>query len=204
MYYIKTVSDFAFDEFIEKKSRFIGYISPCNTIDDATAFIETINKKHYDASHNCYAYKIGEYKKFSDNGEPSGTAGMPILDVIDKKGLSDVCIVVTRYFGGIMLGAGGLVRAYSHAAALSVAQANVVEFVPCLKISFECDYSIYNSITYSFPNYRLKVLDTQYTENIYMEIIINKEDFDKFDKTITDITNGKVNILVKEELLENI
>ncbi|MEG0894169.1 MAG: YigZ family protein [Oscillospiraceae bacterium] len=204
MYFIKTVKAFTFDEFIEKKSRFIGYISPCKTIADATEFIEKINKKHYDASHNCYAYKVGEYKKFSDNGEPSGTAGMPILDVIEKKGLSDVCIVVTRYFGGIMLGAGGLVRAYSHAAVLSVEQAEIVEFVPCYKVGIQCDYAMYNSITYIFPNYRLKILDTQYTENIYIEIIINKEDFDKFDKTITDITNGQANISVVEELLENI
>ena len=107
----KTVKYESSDEFITKKSRFIGYVKPVKTVEEATAFISEIKSKHWDATHNVYAYSLkeGQIKRFSDDGEPSGTAGMPALDVIIKQDVVDCCVVVTRYFGGIMLGAGGLV-----------------------------------------------------------------------------------------------
>ncbi len=117
-----TIKEFATDDFVEKKSRFIGYIMPVKTEQEATDFITKISKKHHDATHNVYAYILrdGQVKRYSDNGEPQGTAGIPVLDVLQKEGLVDICIVVTRYFGGVMLGAGGLVRAYSHCASIAV------------------------------------------------------------------------------------
>ena len=116
-------------EFTEKKSRFIGRCFPVETEDEAFAVIADVKKRHWDATHNCYAFIVGENgltQRFSDDGEPSGTAGMPILDVIKQKGLTNTLIVVTRYFGGILLGAGGLVRAYSKAAASAVDCADMV------------------------------------------------------------------------------
>ena len=109
-----TIKESASAEFVEKKSRFIGYIAPVKTAEDAAAFIAEIKRKHWDATHNVSAYllKNGQ-KKYSDDGEPQGTAGMPMLDVLEKENLTDVCVVGTRYFGGILLGGGGLVRAYS-------------------------------------------------------------------------------------------
>ncbi|MBO4343459.1 MAG: YigZ family protein, partial [Clostridia bacterium] len=126
------LKDFATDSFIEKKSEFISYAKRIYDEDEAKAFIAEIRKKHSDASHNCYAYilKDSGIARFSDDGEPGGTADMPILEVLKREGLSGVCVVVTRYFGGILLGAGGLVRAYAKGAKLGVDAAGVVEFVP--------------------------------------------------------------------------
>jgi uncharacterized YigZ family protein len=124
----KTVKKESSEEYTVKKSRFIGYIKPVSSKQEALDFITEISKKNWDATHNVYAYVIREegVKKFSDDGEPQGTAGMPVLDVIEKNGVTDVCIVVTRYFGGIMLGAGGLVRAYSHSASLALSAGEIV------------------------------------------------------------------------------
>ena len=124
----KTVTMDTSDEFVEKRSRFIGYIRPVKTEEEAIAFINQIKSKHWDATHNVYAYCLreGQVKRYSDDGEPQGTAGIPTLDVLLKSEVTDVVVVTTRYFGGILLGGGGLVRAYSHAASLALAKAQVV------------------------------------------------------------------------------
>ncbi len=118
----KTVRAAASGELTEKRSRFIGYCKPVSTEEEATAFIASIRSRHWDARHNVYAYSLreGNLRRYSDDGEPSGTAGMPVLDVLQKSGVTDVCVVVTRYFGGVLLGTGGLVRAYSQAARLGL------------------------------------------------------------------------------------
>ena len=127
----KTILDPAEDEFVEKKSRFIAYTSPVHTVEEANAFIAGIRQRHWDATHNVPAFVLRSgVQRSSDDGEPGGTAGMPVLDVLLKSGVQDVCVVVTRYFGGILLGAGGLVRAYSHACSLALEAAGVeTEFV---------------------------------------------------------------------------
>ena len=118
----KTVEFESKDEFIEKKSRFIGYVKPVKTQEEATEFINAIKSKHWDATHNVSAYVLRDnnIQRSSDDGEPSGTAGVPTLDVLLKEGIVDTCVVVTRYFGGTLLGAGGLIRAYSHASKIAV------------------------------------------------------------------------------------
>ncbi len=127
----KTVRAAASGELTEKRSRFIGYCKPVSTEEEATAFIASIRSRHWDARHNVYAYSLreGNLRRYSDDGEPSGTAGMPVLDVLQKSGVTDVCVVVTRYFGGVLLGTGGLVRAYSQAARLGL---NAAQVVPAL------------------------------------------------------------------------
>lgn len=141
----RTIRAAASAEFVEKRSRFIGYISPVTTQEDAAAFIDSIRSKHWDATHNVPAYIIreGNICRFSDDGEPQGTAGMPALNVLQKEGLTDCVLVVTRYFGGILLGGGGLVRAYSHAAKLAVDAGGTVTRAECSIVKIRCDYTFY-------------------------------------------------------------
>ena len=142
----KTVEFEGCDEFIEKKSRFIGYVKPVKTVEEATEFIAKIKSKHWDATHNVSAYVLREnnIQRSSDDGEPSGTAGVPVLDVLLKENLVDVCVVVTRYFGGTLLGAGGLIRAYSHGSKIAVESGNIITMAPCKIMSCLVDYSFYD------------------------------------------------------------
>ena len=140
----KTVAREAHAEFVEKKSRFIGHVKPVTTEEEAQAFVAALKKQYWDATHNVYAYVLRSgARRFSDDGEPQGTAGMPTLDVLQKAGLTDCVVVVTRYFGGILLGAGGLVRAYSHGALLAAAAGEIVEMRPCTVVEAVCDYAQY-------------------------------------------------------------
>ena len=141
----RTIAKAAADEFTEKRSRFIGAIQPVTTEEEAQAFIRARSKEKWDAKHNVYAYVLsrGNVCRFSDDGEPQGTAGIPVLDVLRKEGLTDCAVVVTRYFGGILLGGGGLVRAYSHAAKLAVDAAGIVRMCPCVSARITCDYTQY-------------------------------------------------------------
>ena len=133
----KTVEFESKDEFVEKKSRFIGYVKPVKTQEEATNFINSIKSKHWDATHNVSAFVLREnnIQRSSDDGEPSGTAGVPTLDVLLKENLVDVCVVVTRYFGGTLLGAGGLIRAYSHSSKIAVEAGHIITMAPCKVLS---------------------------------------------------------------------
>uniref|UniRef100_UPI0040282D40 IMPACT family protein n=1 Tax=Eubacterium sp. TaxID=142586 RepID=UPI0040282D40 len=144
----KTVEKEASDFFIEKKSKFIGYAKPVKTQEDALEFISKIKSKHWDATHNVYAYVLREnnIQRYSDDGEPSGTAGVPVLDVMLKESLVDVCVVATRYFGGTLLGAGGLVRAYSHTSKIALEVAGIITMAQCSVMSAEVDYSFYDRL----------------------------------------------------------
>ena len=141
----KTVLQEAQDDFVEKRSRFIGYARPVSTEAEALAFIAEKKSKHWDASHNVYAYILrdGGVMRYSDDGEPQGTAGIPVLDVLQKSGVTDVVVVATRYFGGILLGGGGLVRAYSHTASIALQAAGIVTMRECLMLEVLCDYGQY-------------------------------------------------------------
>jgi uncharacterized YigZ family protein len=198
----KTVKAFATDEFVEKKSRFIGYIAPVTTEKQALDFIAEISKKHYDATHNVYAYILreGQIKRFSDNGEPQGTAGIPVLDVLQKEGLVDVCVVVTRYFGGIMLGAGGLVRAYSHGASIAVKAAQIMDMKECHLLTLECEYALYGKINYIIPNFNIKVQRCEFSAAVQLELLIEQEKTDAFIKEIIDLSNGQVTPYITGEL----
>lgn len=196
----KTVAGFASAEFIERKSRFIGYIMPVTTTDEAEEFIEKIRKQHRDATHNVYAYVLreGQLARYSDNGEPQGTAGIPVLDVIQKSGLVDVCVVATRYFGGILLGGGGLVRAYSHTASIAIGAGTVQAVAPYTRLQILCDYGLYGKLTYCFPQFGVITEASEFTDVIELTLVLLGTQVDAFCKEVTEITNGQAVITVFE------
>lgn len=201
----KTIKAESFDEFIERKSRFIGYIAPVSTEEEAQEFIAKISKKHFDATHNVYAYVLrdGMTRRYSDNGEPQGTAGVPVLDVLLKEGLTDVCVVVTRYFGGIMLGAGGLVRAYSHGAKIAVDSAQIMNMTICKKLSLSIDYPFYGKLSYILPDYNIKTLSSDFADKINLTLLIRGDRVGAFEKALTELSNGKIGFSVIEELYDD-
>lgn len=190
----KTVKEFNSDEYIVKRSRFIGYAKPVTTVDEANDFISEMKSKHWDATHNVYAYILreGGIKRYSDDGEPQGTAGVPVLDVLEKEGLVDVCVVVTRYFGGILLGGGGLVRAYSHSAKIGVDSAKIITMALCLDMEIECDYTFYGKLGAFLANEGAVILDTQFTDNVKVIFRIKSEDKDILNAKLTELSNGRV------------
>lgn len=180
--------------FIEKKSEFIGYACPCKTEQEALAFIAKIRKKHADAKHNVYAYQIKENNiaRFTDDGEPQGTAGMPVLDIIKKTGFTDACIVVTRYFGGILLGTGGLVRAYSHAAKLAAEAAHVITYERFITCEIICDYTDYDKIRASYQGVGLMVDGVNFAADVTQRLAVRAPEYDGFCTALTELTNGTV------------
>ena len=198
-----TLGQYSAEEYIVKKSRFIGYAKPVKTEQDAISFIEEIRKKHWDATHNVYAYALreGSIKRFSDDGEPQGTAGMPVLNVITQEGITDCVVVVTRYFGGILLGGGGLVRAYSHSAKLAVDGAGIIILVPWLVLNISCDYTLYGKIEALVRDFDGVVCDTEFTDCVNISFRIEKDMLNSFDKKLQDSTNGKVAFAIIEEII---
>ena len=189
-----TVQNRYSEEYIVKKSRFIGYSAPVTTQEQAVEFINEIRKCHSDATHNVYAYQIRspEYSRYSDDGEPQGTAGVPVLDVIKKNGLTDVCVVVTRYFGGILLGAGGLVRAYSHSAKIAVEGANIIRMSPCSVLKVRCDYGFYGRLSTLVPEFGGIIEETDFGENVTLVFRLKSSDEDAFRAALTEASFGKV------------
>lgn len=187
------------DAFVEKRSRFIGYCRPVQTEEEALAFIQEIRSKHWDASHNVYAYILreGGIMRYSDDGEPQGTAGVPVLDVLRKPGITDAVIVVTRYFGGILLGGGGLVRAYSHGASIAVKAAGVQVMKECLLLSVRCAYTFYGRLASLVPEHGGIIDDTVYDDAVTISFHMAPEALPAFEKALADATNGSST--VKEE-----
>ncbi len=194
------------EEYIVNKSRFIGYACPVTTQEEAVEFVNEIRKRHADATHNVYAYQIRspEYSRYSDDGEPQGTAGMPVLDVIKKNGLTDVCVVVTRYFGGILLGAGGLVRAYSHSAKIAVEGANIIKMSPCCVLKVVCDYGFYGRLSTFVPESGGIVESTDFGENVTMVFRLPQKDEDSFRKELTELSFGRVEAVKIGEKFDSI
>lgn len=164
----KTVEFESKDEFVEKKSRFIGYVKPVKTQEEATNFINSIKSKHWDATHNVSAFVLREnnIQRSSDDGEPSGTAGVPTLDVLLKENLVDVCVVVTRYFGGTLLGAGGLIRAYSHSSKIAVEAGHIITMAPCKVLSVSVDYSFYDRLNILLTEFNANIENSEFTDNV--------------------------------------
>ena len=200
-----TISANAKASFIEKRSEFIGYIAPVRTNDEAVAFINSIKAEHRKAKHNVYAYILREdnISRYSDDGEPQGTAGVPVLDVLKKRDLTDVCVVVTRYFGGILLGGGGLVRAYSHAASLACDAAHIMNMCMCHRLKITADYGMYGKISYLLPNYDTITVNSDFGSDVTLEILVLSEKLEALKKDLTEVTNGSVNIEDCEELFED-
>ena len=189
----KTVEKLGVAVFIDRKSKFIAHTKPVATEQEALSFLAEMRAEYSDANHNVYAYIIDENNifRYSDDGEPGGTAGMPILEVLKREGLSGVCVVVTRYFGGILLGAGGLVRAYAKGAKLGVDAAGVVEFVPYVVFSVSLSYSDYEKIQKEAAKYGVSISDTAFEESVKLSMSAKKENYELFSSFISDYTGGK-------------
>ena len=188
----KTVEFESSDEFIEKKSRFIGYVKPVKTQEEAVSFINEIKSKHWDATHNVYAYVLKEnnIQRYNDDGEPSGTAGVPVLDVILKNNLVDVCVVVTRYFGGTLLGAGGLVRAYSRGSKIAVEAGGIITMAPCSILSVSVNYSFYDSLNILLNDFGANIESTDFTDKITVIFSLKQEKVTSLNDNLIDQSNG--------------
>ena len=200
-----TISKPAKDSFIEKRSEFIGHIAPVRTNDEAVEFINSIKAEHRKAKHNVYAYILrhDNISRYSDDSEPQGTAGMPVLDVLRKRGLTDVCVVVTRYFGGILLGGGGLVRAYSHAASLACDAADIMHMCLCHRLKITTDYGMYGKIAYILPNFDTITLNLDFGGDVTLDILVLTEKLEALTKELTEATNGSVSITDSGEFFED-
>lgn len=202
----KTVKMGAYGEFTEKKSRFIGYCKPVATEEEAIDFVNAVRAKHADATHNCYAYIVRENNimRYSDDGEPAGTAGMPILDVLRKEDITDTAVVVTRYFGGTLLGTGGLVRAYTKGAQFGLDAAGLVEKLFCNIYSVKCDYSIMGALRYAIEDdgeYILK--DTVFSDIVEFIVCVKTEDAPRFEKMVESKTCGRIEpVVISTEFID--
>ena len=189
---IKTVGKAASAELVEKKSVFIGYAAPVSSEAEAREFVASIKKKHADARHNVSAYIVsGGIMHSSDDGEPSGTAGVPVLEVIKKSGVINTVVVVTRYFGGILLGAGGLVRAYSAAAKAAIDAAGVVIYEKFDECRMICAYGDYNDVLYRLGQFTVKTGKTQFDENVTIEFAVLAEERGRLDEEIAARFDGR-------------
>ena len=189
----KTVAGAACASFTEKKSEFIGHISPVTTEEEAIAFVNAIRKQYADAKHNVYAYILRENNtmRFSDDGEPHGTAGMPVLDVLRKAGITDCAVVVTRYFGGILLGTGGLVRAYTQGAKMALEQAGIAELVELTAFSVKVGYSDHGKVEPLLTLSGVKNMTAEFGADVILHGAIKKEDFAALSEKLTEATNGR-------------
>ena len=191
--YITIANEFR-TEYIIEKSRFIATIAPVSTEEEAQAFIQRISKEFWDATHNCTAYAIGprqEQQRSSDNGEPSGTAGKPMLEVLKKTTITNVAVVVTRYFGGIKLGAGGLIRAYSHSVAKAVQEGPKLLIAPRQIVSLTIDYSYFGSVERQLQTLGLPY-QSSFTDTISLEIYVEPNFVSDLETTITNLTGGNL------------
>lgn len=181
-------------EYIVQKSRFIGYACPVDSAEAAAAYVEKIRALHREARHNVFAYTVQSpaYARFSDDGEPQGTAGKPVLEIIKKTGLENCCVVVTRYFGGILLGTGGLVRAYSHTAKLAVEAAGPVRMRLCDTLELRADYSFYSGLLTLIPQSGGKITNSEFAEDVLLTVEIPAVLTPAFEKQLTEQTNGRV------------
>ncbi len=201
----ETIDGYAEASFIEKKSEFIGYIKHVETDDEAVDFINEIRSMHRKATHNVYAYILrnSSITRYSDDGEPQGTAGVPVFEVLRKEGLTDVCCVVTRYFGGILLGGGGLVRAYSHSAKIAVDAAKRRIMRSCYPMEITADYNLYGKLTNVLPEFEVKITDTRFEADVTVCLLCKTDMADKLTEKVTDICNGKVVIQKSQECFED-
>ncbi len=184
---------FGQDEFVEKKSRFIGRVWPVETEEEALARIAEMKKQHYDATHNCWAYVIKDGPmRFSDDGEPGGTAGNPMMQVLQRENLYNVCCVVTRYFGGILLGAGGLVRAYTKGAKIAVDAAGKSMKRVWSVLYVPCPYTFYERIKLEVEAFGAIIRDTQFGAEVELEILVAQPQAQALLDKITDMTSGTV------------
>lgn len=192
----KTILNYATSEYEDRKSVFIGEASPVSTEEEALLFIERVKKRYPDARHHVYAYVLRENSimRFSDDREPQGTAGMPVLDIIRKNGCTDTVIVVTRYFGGTLLGTGGLVKAYSSAALMALEAAQVITYAVYRELSVTVNYSDYGKITPILDSSGFRIKDTDFSDSVTLTGSIIAEDGDLLTEKLVETTSGRVKI----------
>lgn len=198
----RTLHEFGTDEITIEKSVFIGYAKPIKSEDEALEFINEIKKKHKDATHNVWAYTVGQnmnIQRYSDDGEPQGTAGIPTLEVIKKEDLRDVAVVVTRYFGGTKLGAGGLVRAYTKGAKLGLEAGKIIYKVMYQEVKIKIDYTQLGKVQNELINLGYFIKDTIYEDNVEIIVYSKLEDVENLSEKMVDITNGTGKIVLGEE-----
>ena len=191
----KTVYRGGTAEIVEKKSRFIAHSAHVESEEEALAFIEQIKKQYWDARHNCHAFSVGvtnETARCSDDGEPAQTAGKPMLDVLMGQQLKNTVVVVTRYFGGTLLGTGGLVRAYSAAVQEGLKESLIIEKFLCRRVQMSMDYTMLGKMQYLAAKLNLMILDTLYTEGVEMQLLVPDTQYAAFIKEVTEASNGKV------------
>ena len=199
----KTLLEGGTAEIVEKKSRFIATVRLVESEEEALTFIEEMKKKYWDARHNCYVYSVGmnrEYTRCSDDGEPSGTAGRPMLDVILGEDIYNVAVVVTRYFGGILLGTGGLVRAYSKAVQEGLKHSRIIQKKYGISLEVTTDYTGIGKIQYIAGERKLPVLDSEYTDKVVMKLLVPADETEAVRKAITEGTNGRARMQKEKDL----
>lgn len=196
----KTLCERAVCEYVEKKSRFIAAVAPVASEDEARAFVAEIRKQHYDARHNVWAYVLRDgVKRYSDDGEPQGTAGIPVLSVLEQNGLENSVCVVTRYFGGILLGAGGLVRAYTHTASLGVAAAGIAEVLPCSICTVTVAYHLYSVVQTLLRDFNAAVDNSAFSDTVTLTARLLPDSIDSFKAALADATGGQAAFAVTGE-----
>lgn len=182
-------------ELVEKKSRFIGYAAPVESEEAAQTFLQEIRTRHRDATHNCYAYQVGEHNEFqrsSDDGEPSGTAGRPILEVVKGSGLTNVIVVVTRYFGGTLLGTGGLVRAYSASAAAALAAGEQVRLIPAAELSLTVEYQSWQRLESWLAAAGYVVQDVRFTDKVDVRFLVPQGELADLGRKLSELLNMQI------------
>ena len=203
-YYIPTASAEA--ELVEKRSRFIGQVKPVETEEEARAFVEQVKKKHYDARHNCWCYRLrdGGVERYSDDGEPQGTAGQPMLNVFQREGVVNVVCVVTRYFGGILLGAGGLVRAYTQSAKDALDAAGISVVRRWVEILLPCSYAQYERVKLETEGFGGVIAEADYGADIALTVLLPEERWEDYLAHMLDITAGTVEGMVCGERFQDV
>ncbi len=199
----KTLKQSAHDEFTVNKSRFIGYASPCRTEEEALAFLKSVREKHRDATHNCYAYVIGEnagIMRYSDDGEPGGTAGLPMMEVLKSRGVTNCCVVVTRYFGGVLLGAGGLVRAYTKGCAIAVDAARVVRMQRTQKLLLDVPYPLWDRVNHAMKFLPVILGDTAFGASVEATVLVRVRDLADVTQKLAALTDARAEWLELEEI----
>lgn len=189
-----TIASPAQTTFTEKRSEFIGYLCPVKTNDDAVAFIQSVKADHRKAKHHVYAYILRDSNitRYSDDGEPQGTAGVPVLEVLQKRQLTDLCCVVVRYFGGILLGGGGLVRAYSHSASLTCDAAQIQHMCSSIPLMLQMDYTLYGKVTNVLPKYGVLEVSSDFGTDVMVELLVREEVLPALQSELTELSAGRI------------
>ncbi len=198
-YYIPTASAEA--ELVEKRSRFIGQVKPVETEEEARAFVEQVKKKHYDARHNCWCYRLrdGDVERYSDDGEPQGTAGQPMLNVFQREEVTNVVCVVTRYFGGVLLGAGGLVRAYTQSAKDALDAAGISVVRRWVEAAVPCPYSFFDRVRLEVEAHGGVLGETEYAADVTVHALLPEGQVEAFSARMTELTAGGTAVQIMGE-----